>query len=137
MKGLLSGLRLCGIAGAVAAVAFLVPIAYGAMNEDHPAGSIGSGYAELTEDHLLNPGLIRAFIPTQSVSRRCLVTLSESTFGQAGTTVFCGARQREGVDGLLITLLLPSEAPEDLYVALTVYQQFAKGYGQPVLYTGD
>jgi hypothetical protein len=40
-----------------------------------------------------------------------------------------------GVHGLLITI--PLEEPTDrLYLALTVFQQFAKSYGQPILYTG-
>jgi hypothetical protein len=40
------------------------------------------------------------------------------------------------VDGLLITISLREELA-DLFLSLTVYQQFAKGYGAPVLYTGD
>jgi len=40
-----------------------------------------------------------------------------------------------GIEGVLITI--PLEEPADhLYLALTLFQQFAKSYGQPTLYTG-
>jgi hypothetical protein len=63
------------------------------------------------------------------------VTFSETTIDSVGPAPFCGARTVNGVHGLLITI--PLEAPVDhLYLALTVFQQLAKGYGQPTLYTG-
>ena len=89
----------------------------------------------LNESELLTPDLIRAFFPTGSKDQRCLVTFSETTIESVGPAPFCGARTVNGVEGVLITV--PLEAPADhLYLALTLFQQFAKSYGQPTLYTG-
>jgi len=131
--------RRWGVAFIVVLAVAVVPLAYGshgAQSEDGPAGMIGAGFVRVNESHLLIPSLARAFVPTGSKSHRCLITYSESTGGADGSTVYCGARTVDGVDGLLITISLREELA-DLFLSLTVYQQFAKGYGAPVLYTGD
>jgi hypothetical protein len=77
------------------------------------------------------------FIPTNSSSPKCLVTLSESpNFAIAGTTVYCGTRNRGGVNGIVVHLFLPFNAPPDVQIFLTVYQQDAQSYGAPVFDTG-
>lgn len=139
--GNMMSLRRRGVAVAllVISVAVVVPLAYGnhgEQNESGPAGLIGAGFVRVNENHLLNPALVRAFVPTGSKSHRCLVTYSESTGGTAGSTLYCGARTVDGVDGLLITISLREEL-DDLFLSMTVFQQFAKGYGAPVLYEGN
>src|SRR5262245_54163440 len=114
--------------------AITVPIAYGsAAHTPSPVGRMG--YISLNENELLTPDLIRAFVPTGSKDQRCLVTFSETTIDSVGPAPFCGARTVNGVEGVLITV--PLEEPVDhLYLALTLFQQFATGYGQPTLYAG-
>jgi hypothetical protein len=114
--------------------AITVPVAYGSVaHTPNPVGRMG--YVSLNESELLTPDLIRAFVPTGSKDQRCLVTFSETTIDSVGPAPFCGARTVNGVEGVLITV--PLEEPVDhLYLALTLFQQFAKGYGQPALYTG-
>ena len=82
---------------------------------------------------MLTPDLIRAFVPTGSRDQRGPVTFSETTITDVvGPAPFCGARTVNGVPGLLITIDL--EQPVDrLYLSLTVFQQFAKAFGQPEL----
>ena len=114
--------------------AITVPVAYGSVA--HTPSPVGlMGYVQLNEGELLAPDLIRAFVPTGSKDPRCLVTFSETTIDSVGPAPFCGARTVSGLDGLLITVPL-EEPAEHLYLAVTVFQQFAKSYGQPTLYTG-
>ena len=114
--------------------AVTVPVAYGSVaHTPSPVGTMG--YIQLDNSELIAPDLMRAFVPTGSTDQRCLVTFSETTIDSIGPAPFCGARTVNGVHGLLITI--PLEAATDhLYVALTVFQQLAKSYGQPTLYTG-
>ena len=129
--------RRWGIGLIVVAAVAMAPLAYSAASpEDNPAGQIGAGEVALDESMLSNPSLIRAFIPTGSKSHRCLVTYGETTAVGALSVPFCGARSVNGVDGVLVTIGLTQEVT-DLFLSLTVYQQFAKGYGAPVLYTGE
>lgn len=112
------------------------PVAYGAVasHSTNPVGRIGN--VALDQRFLLTPDLIRAFVPTGSKDSRCLVTFSESTIADAlGPAPFCGPRRLHGVDGVLITVHLDTEV-DDLYLSLTLFQQFAKGYGEPELYRG-
>jgi len=136
---MLGRVRRWGIAIIIVSAIAVVPLAYanhGVLSEDGPAAQIGAGFVRVNETHLLTPGLVRAFVPTGSKSHRCLITYSESTGGTDGSTLYCGARTVNGVDGLLITISLREELA-DLFLSLTIYQQFAKGYGSPVLYIGD
>jgi hypothetical protein len=77
------------------------------------------------------PTELEAFIPTGSRDRRCLVTLNESSFAVAGTTVYCGNRLIDGEYGLFVHVFLPEPAPADVVFRLTVYQNDA-AYGDPV-----
>jgi hypothetical protein len=116
--------------------AIAAPVAYGsiATHSTSPVGQIGS--VSLDERYLLTPDLIRAFVPTGSRDPRCLVTFSESTIGDyTGPAPYCGARTVNGVKGVLISVWL-EQPVDDLYLSLTIFQQFAKGYGQPQLYKG-
>lgn len=98
---------------------------------------IGAGHVELNETFAFAGGFeLGAFVPTGSDSNKCLVTLSESDFAISGTTVYCGVRQVDGQRGIFIHVLLPVPAPEHLVMSLTVYQEFARGYGQPVPFRG-
>jgi hypothetical protein len=130
---MLKELRRWTLALAVVA-AVTVPVAYGSVaHTPSPVGQMG--YISLNDSELVAPDLIRAFVPTGSTDQRCIVTFSESTIDSVGPAPFCGARTVNGVAGVLITI--PLEGPTDhVYLALTLFQQFAKSYGQPTLYTG-
>jgi Collagen triple helix repeat (20 copies) len=100
-------------------------------------GLAGAGVIELTGAELNGSGNIRAFVPTDSTSQKCLVTLNESNNSAfAGTTVYCGSRNYLGVDGILIGIFLLSPPPPNVLFVLTVYQESARRYGQPVFYPG-
>ena len=65
------------------------------------------------------------------------MTLNESNNSAGpGATVYCGSRTYLGVEGVLISIFLPSPLPPDVLFALTVYQESAQRYGQPVFYPG-
>lgn len=130
---MLKELRRWTIALAVVS-AITVPVAYGSVaHTSSPVGRVG--YIQLNDGELLTPDLVRAFVPTGSKDQRCLVTFSETTIESVGPAPFCGARTLNGVEGLMVTI--PLEEPADhLYIALTVFQQYAKDYGQPTLYAG-
>ncbi len=105
----------------------------------HPAATIGSQMVVLTQDQVDPNELswIRAFVPTGSASTNCLVTNAESNFAQAGTTVFCGRRVVNGVDGVLITVFFPQATPPDVLFIVTLYHERARFYGAPALYLGQ
>jgi len=131
-----NAIRRWGIAFVVVSAIAVAPVAYGSHGSqpNRLAGQIGE--VALDESVLATPDLIRAFVPTGSKSHRCLVTFAEATIGDAlGPAPFCGPRTVGGVDGVLITIHLNDEAG-DLYLSLTVFQQFSKSYGSPMLYRG-
>jgi len=102
-----------------------------------PPGLAAAGRVELTSAQRNPVGVIRAFIQTDSSSEKCLVTLNESAnAAQTGTTVYCGNRHYLGVDGVLVSIFLPTFPPDDVLFDLTVYQESAQRYGQPVYYPG-
>jgi hypothetical protein len=43
----------------------------------------------------------------------------------------------DGVAGVNVHIFYPEVLPDQFVVSLTVYQDDAKRYGEPVLYTGD
>lgn len=99
---------------------------------------IGAGNVLLGDEEVTAGGLtVRAFVPTDSLSPNCLTTFSESNFAVPGLTLFCGSRVFNGQKGLLISVFPPQVIPTGLVLSLTVYQQGARGYGSPVLYTGE
>lgn len=112
----------------------------GIEGEQGPQGEPGlarAGLIQLTGAEVNGSGNIRAFVPTDSTSQKCLVTLNESNNSAGpGTTVYCGSRNYMGVDGLLISIFAPSPLPPNVFFALTVYQESAQRYGQPVFYPG-
>ena len=115
-------------------------VAYGSVQSSEKSQGIrriNAGYIELTEEHRTSSQGVRAFIPTDSSSPICLVTLSEADFPVPGMTVFCAPRVVDGVAGIIITIFYPVDLPDQFIVSLTVYQDDAKRYGEPVLYTGD
>jgi len=131
-----NAIRRWGIAFIVVSAIAVAPVAYGSHGSqpNRLAGQIGE--VALDENVLATPDLIRAFVPTGSKSHRCLVTFAESTIADVlGPAPFCGPRTVGGVDGVLITIHLDDEVA-DLYLSLTVFQQFSKSYGSPMLYRG-
>jgi hypothetical protein len=128
-----SSVGLVGVAGIAALLLFS-----GISRAESPRVSIpiGAGHVELNESFLFGPGgfELGAFVPTGSGSDKCLVTLSESDFATPGQTVYCGVRQVDGEFGIFVHVFLPPnfEKPPHFVIFLTVYQEFAKEYGQPV-----
>jgi hypothetical protein len=115
-------------------------VAYGSVQSSEKSQGvrkINAVYIELTEEHRNGPSSLRVFIPTDSSSPICLVTLSEASFPVPGMTVFCAPRVVDGVAGVNIHIFYPVDLPDQFVVSLTVYQDDAKRYGEPVLYTGD
>jgi hypothetical protein len=100
---------------------------------------IGAGNVLLGDEEVTSGGLtVRAFVPTGSLSRNCLATFSESpNFAVPGLTLFCGSRVFNGQKGLLIGIFPSQVIPTGLSLSLTIYQEGARGYGTPVLYTGE
>lgn len=84
-----------------------------------------------------NPALVQAFIPTGSKSVKCLLTMNETTFVHFGTQVFCGERDSPTYgSGVVITIDYFDQAvPPDYGTSLTLWQEGAKFYGQPILCT--
>ena len=87
----------------------------GPMGPEGPAGPQGpqslpaTEYRELTTAQVdpTVPTEIRAFIATGSASPKCLVTLAEGvTPAGVGSTVFCGTRNYNGVDGIYVHIFL-------------------------------
>ena len=98
------------------------------------------GAAQVTFDYsVVNAaGNVDAFIPTGSASGICLVTLNDSNaFFVGPSPAICVPRQLDGRMGIRI-IVIPYFAsfPADMTMTVTIYQQFAHRYGQPILYTG-
>jgi hypothetical protein len=133
--------RVVRVASSVlACVALVLASARAASPTERPAiaKDIGASFVDLDSNHLLYPGAIRAFVATGSSSRQCLVTLGEANDPWIIGPVFCGPRTFEGKEGVLISVLFPSQnAGADVIVGLTVYHEGARFYGAPVLYPGD
>jgi hypothetical protein len=108
----------------------------GDQGEQGPPGIFSVGRVQLTYAEV-DPAArteVGAFIPTNSSSGKCLVTLNESNAATHGTTVYCGTRHFNGVDGVYVHILLPDVAPPGLLIDVSVYQESAQQYGMPVLY---
>lgn len=93
-------------------------------------------------DPLEGNGVIRAFVPTDSKSVNCLATLNEikTNVYPTGITLFCGEREPSAfgsTPGVLVSVFFTQPAPPDLALSLTLYQQGAKFYGEPVLCNGN
>lgn len=79
----------------------------------------------------------RAFVPTNSRSRIILGTLAE-TRGAGHVSLFCGARNFNGQDGVLLTVFVIGQ-PSVIRptITVTLMQAGATQYGEPVPYTGS
>jgi hypothetical protein len=89
--------------------------------------------AQLSVDQ--GPSVVTAFILTDSADPNCLVTFGESNNAVAGTVAFCGVRTPSlygGKPGVLITVFFPSPVVGNLILTLTVHQNGARKYAQPV-----
>ena len=112
----------------------LVPIR-AALADDDTAFSknVSITNEELSSD--FGPSVVRAFILTNSVDPNCLVTLGESNNAGAGVVAFCGVRAPSlygGKPGVLVTVFFPAPVAGNLILTLTVHQNGAKKYSQPV-----
>ena len=91
---------------------------------------------ELTRAQLGGEALISAFVATRSRSKKCLLTLAESSAAAPSTAAFCGYRRYRGANGVIVRIYLATPAPADLRMTVTVYHEGAKRYGKPILYVG-
>jgi hypothetical protein len=101
-----------------------------------PASIVNVGRVQLTAAEV-DPAArseVKAFIPTNSTSGKCLVTLSESNSARSGTTVYCGNRTFNGANGIFVHIFGSAPFPSDLTVDMTIYQEAAQQYGGPVFY---
>jgi len=96
----------------------------------------------LTNAHLdpnENNQVIRAFVPTGSSSRNCLVTMNDTTNVALGTITFCALRVDQslgGVSGVLVSVFYPQPPAPNFNLTVTVHQDHTRRYGAPVLCTG-
>ena len=108
-----------------------------AQDDDHPF----SAQVFLTNAHLdpnENNQVIRAFVPTGSSSRNCLITMNDTSDVALGTITFCALRVDRslgGVSGVLVSVFYPQPPAPNLTLTVTVHQDGAARYGQPVLCT--
>lgn len=89
--------------------------------------------AQLSVDQ--GPSVVTAFILTNSADPNCLVTFGESNNAVAGTVAFCGVRTPSlygGKPGVLVSVFFPAPVVGNLILTMTVHQNGAKKYGQPV-----
>ena len=112
----------------------LVPIR-SALADDEVAFSrnVSLSNEELSAD--FGPTVVRAFIFTDSADPNCLVTLGESNMAAAGTAVYCGVRTPSlhgGKPGVMVTVFFPTPVVGSLILTLTIHQNGAKRYDQPV-----
>jgi hypothetical protein len=110
----------------------------GPMGQSGPEGKLAPvARIALTSAHVdpAFPTDIKAFVPTDSSSVNCLLTLAEMTNAPGPPTVFCGQRNYLGVNGIFIHIIFPTPASNPaLLVALTVYHESAQRYGAPIFY---
>lgn len=123
---------------------FGAPYAVQVTADGYPTSSRATWIQLGDEVVTANRGAIRAFVPTGSLLNPCLVTLADTNHtlftptGFAGALqTFCGVRQLNGQNGVLISIFPPQGFEPGLYLSLTVWQQGARYYGTPVLYSGD
>ena len=89
--------------------------------------------AQLSVDQ--GPSVVTAFILTESADPNCLVTFGESNNAVAGTVAFCGVRMPSlygGKPGVLISVFFPAPVVGNLFLTVTVHQNGARRYTQPV-----
>jgi hypothetical protein len=79
---------------------------------------------------------VRAFIPTGSTNRACLLTLNEDVTDTGGfSSFYCGPRTFQGVPGLFVHIYMNLPAASGFGIGVTVFQPDAQQYGAPILYT--
>lgn len=103
-----------------------------------PGVPIGAATVTLDYSVVAPTGNVSAFIPTGSGSDVCLVTLGDGNIYFAGPSpAICIHRTFQGRDGIVL-IVIPyfGTLPADMVLRVTVYQQGAHGYGQPVFYDG-
>jgi hypothetical protein len=102
-----------------------------------PAGFFILTNAQVNPDE--NNQVIRAFIPTGSKNPRCLATMNDTNNFAYGTVLFCGEREPAGFGGkpgIWVSIFFPEPVVPDMNMQITVDQEGAKYYGNPVLCTG-
>jgi hypothetical protein len=117
----------------------LAQIEQASSNPTLPIGTVRVLLTNAQVDPDENSQVIRAFLPTGSTSGKCLVTMNDTNNFAFGTVIFCGEREPSGLGstpGVLVSIFFPSQVVPNFAMAVTVYQEGAKQYGQPVLCTG-
>jgi hypothetical protein len=124
--------------GAVMIAVFASSQTAPAQSNDRSAPPIGAARVSLSSAQLDANGFdIRAFVSTDSSNPNCLATMAESNFAIAGISVFCSPRTFDDQQGVLVSALFPVPPPVDIELQVTLYQEQARRYGDPVLYIGQ
>jgi hypothetical protein len=105
------------------------------------AGAIGAATVFFDETLVKHSRAIRAFIPTNSTSNKCLVTLHETPYEWDAITTFCAHRHFFNQDGILVSVFYPpwvnledgAHTGADFIISATVWHEGATMYGPPVL----
>jgi hypothetical protein len=77
-----------------------------------------------------------AFIATGSPFAECLVSANgfSAAAPQTSHDLYCSRADYNGAGGIVISVLLPDDAPADVVYVLTVWQKGATQYAPPVYY---
>lgn len=76
---------------------------------------------------------VSVFIPTGSKSKKCLLTVNETSTPTDLTQAFCAARHSDtDGDGVLVTLYYSYPIGNDFAATLTLWQEGARAYGAPI-----
>ena len=114
------------------------PGAPGAQGAPGPAGIANTAYVELDSDYVVpaSPSQMSAFIATGSPFAECLATANGFSDAAPLTShdLYCSRVNYNGVEGIVIGVLLPDDAPADVVYVLTVWQKGATQYAPPVYY---
>jgi hypothetical protein len=112
----------------------------GSQGPPGPAGIANAAYVELNSDYVVpaSPSQMSAFIAAGSPFAECLATSNgfSAATPQTSHDLYC-ARARanyNGVEGIVISVLLPEPAPPDVVYVLTVWHKGATQYPPPVYY---
>jgi hypothetical protein len=103
-----------------------------------PTGIANAVYVELDSAYVVpaSPSQMSAFIATGSPFAECLATANgfSAAAPQTSADLYCARVNYNGVEGVVISVLLPEDAPPDVVYVLTVWQKGATQYAPPVYY---
>lgn len=110
----------------------------GATGAQGPPGPVNAAYVELDSDYVVpaSHSQMSAFIATGSPFAECLATANGFNYAAPQTShdLYCSRANYNGAEGIVISVLLPGDAPADVVYVLAVWQKGATQYAPPVYY---